>query len=637
MKKFISIIFLSILLFAGETVFAQKDSVKASQNDSSALQNDSANAAILKIFNKKVDEIEKLRIADSITKANLVREISSLQTSDKLKKEELQKQLEQIKDQEALRYEEKKKQIDSLRLTAKGYPVLGFFDDTLFFIFNKSGSFSAQERAEAIHRRIEDLSGSYRLAKDSVEIVSSENYTDLYVKDKTIVSISDNDAIWENTSRDALAARYQKIINNEIARYQHETSVTTLVKEILLALFLIVLFVFIIKYIFRLFRWTSVKISQQKDLLIKGIQIRNYTLFDSSKEVNFLLNVNNVVKWLLVFLAIYLALPIIFGIFPWTENFASTLFGYILNPLKKIASSFWNFVPNLITIIVIIIVFRYVVKGIKFLKNEIEDGALTIPGFYPDWANPTYQIIRVLIFAFMIVVIFPYLPGSDSAVFRGVSVFLGFLFTFGSAGSLSNIISGLVITYMRLFKIGDRVKIGEQVGDVIEKSLLVTRIRTIKNEIISIPNSTVMSSHTINYSSDAPGLGLIINTTVTIGYDTPWRDMHEALIEAALRTEWVLKEPKPFVLQIGLQDFYVEYQVNAYIRESNKQTNIYSLLYQNIQDVCNEKGIEIMSPHYFAGRDGNKSTIPADYLPKDYKAPAFNMKSENNSDAKPDA
>ncbi|MEO8824163.1 MAG: hypothetical protein ABI366_11390, partial [Ginsengibacter sp.] len=345
MKKFISIIFLSILFFTGETAFAQKDSVKVYQSDSSAMQTDSVNAAILKIFNRKVDEIEKLRIADSITKANLVREISSLQNSDKLKKEELQKQLEQLKDQEALRYEEKKNQIDSLRLTAKGYPVLGFFEDTLFFIFNKSGSFSAQERAEAIHRRIKDLSGNYRLAKDSVEIVSSENYTDLYVKDQTIVSISDNDAIWENTSRDTLAARYQKIINNEIVRYQHETSVTTLVKEILLALFLIVLFVFIIKYIFRLFRWTSVKISQQKDILIKGIQIRNYTLFDSSKEVNFLLNLNNVVKWLLVFLVIYLALPIIFGIFPWTENYASTLFGYILNPLKKIASSFWNFVP----------------------------------------------------------------------------------------------------------------------------------------------------------------------------------------------------------------------------------------------------------------------------------------------------
>ena len=235
---------------------------------------------------------------------------------------------------------------------------------------------------------------------------------------------------------------------------------------------------------------------------------------------------------------------------------------------------------------------------------------------------------NVLVIAFAFVVIFPYLPGSDSPVFQGISVFLGFLFTFGSAGSLSNVIAGLVLTYMRLFKIGDRVKIGEIVGDVIEKSSLVTRVRTPKNEIISIPNSTVMSSHTINYSSDAPEKGLIIHTTVTIGYDVPWKDMHQTLIDAALRTDLVLKDPQPFVLQTSLEDFYVAYQINAYVREANKQAAIYSNLHQNIQDVCNENGIEILSPHYRAARDGNQSTIPSDYLPKDYEAPSFNVKSK---------
>jgi small-conductance mechanosensitive channel len=227
--------------------------------------------------------------------------------------------------------------------------------------------------------------------------------------------------------------------------------------------------------------------------------------------------------------------------------------------------------------------------------------------------------------AFMLVVIFPYLPGSNSPIFKGVSVFLGFLFTFGSAGSLSNIISGLVLTYMRLFKIGDRVKIGEVTGDIIERSLLVTRIRTTKNEVISIPNSTVMGSPSTNYSSDAPDKGLILHSTVTIGYDVPWRDMHQALIDAALRCELILKDPIPFVLQTGLDDFYVSYQINAYTREANLQATIYSLLHQHIQDVCNERGIEIMSPHYRSERDGNMSTIPASYLPKDYKQPGFNI------------
>ena len=138
-----------------------------------------------------------------------------------------------------------------------------------------------------------------------------------------------------------------------------------------------------------------------------------------------------------------------------------------------------------------------------------------------------------------------------------------------------------------------------------------------------------MSSHTINYSSDSPGLGLIIHATATIGYDVPWRDMHQAMIDAALKTEYVLHDPKPFVLQTGLEDFYVSYQINAYIREANKQADIYSELFQNIQDVCNERGIEIMSPHYRASRDGNATTIPENYLPKDYKAPGFNVNLKN--------
>ncbi len=634
MKKITSIILLTAFFsFVTTSLYAQKDTtISVRTKDSLAKRSDSLNAAILHNFNTKLNEIEQLRIADSITKANLEKQIGSLQSTDNLKKEELQRQLEQLKNQEALRFEEKKKQIDSLRTTARAYPVTGFFDDTLFFIFNESGSFSAQERANAIQNRIKALAKNYRFQKDSIQLFSNETSTDLVLNDKTIMSVSDNDAIWENTTRDKLAARDQHIITNEELKYYNATKVTTLAKEVLLALFLITLFGFVIKYIARLFRWTRVKIRQQKDKLFKGIKIKNYTLFDASMEVKFFLNVNNVLKWFLIFLVLYLALPAIFGIFPWTKNYASTLFGYILNPVKKIAASFWNFVPDLITIIIILIVFRYVLKGLKYLRNEIKNEELKIPGFYPDWANPTYQIIRVLVFAFMIVVVFPYLPGSSSPVFRGVSVFLGFLFTFGSAGSLSNIISGLILTYMRLFKIGDRVKIGEQVGDVIEKSLLVTRIRTIKNEIISIPNSAVMNGHTINYSSDAPGLGLIINTTVTIGYDTPWRDMHEALIEASLRTEFVLKEPKPFVLQTGLEDFYVSYQINAYIHEANKQATIYSSLYQNIQDVCNEKGIEIMSPHYFSARDGNETTIPSGYRSKDYNAPDFNIKIKKDND-----
>lgn len=514
---------------------------------------------------------------------------------------------------------------DSVAMVSKGYPVTGFFNDTLFLVSNKSGSFSAQERAQAISKRIKNLAVKSLQGRDTLHLIETDEAIEIVSGETILMSVSDKDAATNNTNRLALAKNYSLIILDAIKEYKSETNIITLLKEIGLAILVLGIFGFVIFYTNRLFRWISVKIHQQHNKLIRGIKIKNYVLLDAHRQVKVLVWLNKVMKWLLMALIIYIALPILFGIFPWTENLAEVLFGYILDPIKNIASNLWNYLPNLITILVIVVVFNYALKGLKYLKSEIENGHLTLNGFYADWANPTYQIARVLIIAFMVIVIFPYLPGSESPVFRGVSVFLGFLFTFGSAGSLSNIIAGLVLTYMRLFKIGDRVKIGEVTGDVIEKSLLVTRIRTIKNEIISIPNSTVMSSHTINYSSDAPDKGLIVHTTVTIGYDVPWRDIHQALIDAALRTDFINHEPSPFVLQTSLDDFYVGYQINAYTKEASQQAAIYSHLHQNIQDVCNERGIEILSPHYRAARDGNMTTIPANYLPKDYQVPSFNV------------
>ncbi len=609
-----------VLFFAIQSVHAQtpKDTITSKQNDS-------LNAVVLNNYKARLAEIEQQRLQDSAKKAELQVELNSLKTTDNLKKEELQKELLDIQSRDSERLSQKKIQIDSLRNITKGYPVMGFFKDTLFFVYSKLGSFTSKDRAEAITRKVHDLADNFLFRTDSLKIIQAETTVDIAFGATIISSVSENDALWNNSTKEELAQKYKMIIGDAVVHYKSETSFSTLIKEIGLALLVILIITFLIIYLGKLFKWTAKKIVSQEGKKLKGITIKNYTLFDAKREVNALLTVNTVIKWFFIILVIYLTLPVLFGIFPWTKNFAETLFGYILDPVKGIALSLWNYLPKLITIIVIVFFFRYVFRGLHFLKLEIERGVLNIPGFYPDWANPTYQIMRVLVFAFMIIVIWPYLPGSNSAVFQGVSVFLGFLFTFGSAGSLSNLLAGFILTYMRLFKIGDRVKIGDQTGDVIEKSLLVTRIRTIKNEIISIPNSNVMNAHTINYSSDAPDKGLIVHTTVTIGYDVPWKDMHQALIDAALKTEDILEKPLPFVLQTSLEDFYVSYQINAYTREANKQALIYSNLHQNIQDVCNERGIEILSPHYRAQRDGNSTTIPADYLSKDYKAPGFNI------------
>lgn len=511
------------------------------------------------------------------------------------------------------------------RTSLEAYPVIGLFNDTLFNIYVKEGSFSAEERAKAVTNRIIKISKEPFFKKERLILDTLNTDIEITYNDLVIINISLEDAKTLKVSQRKLAVKYKSLIENEILNYHEETSFIRILKEIGLAILTISIVITILYFNRKLFRLIAKKISLEENKKIKGIQIKNYTLLDVKKELHVLLNINRFLKWCINILIVYISLPILFGIFPWTENLANTLFSYILTPLKNIGSNIWNYIPNLITIIVILLVFKYIIKGLHYLKTEIEVGNLKINGFYPDWANSTFQIIKILVYAFMFIVIFPYLPGSDSTVFKGVSVFLGVLFSFGSAGSLSNIIAGLVITYMRLFKIGDRVKIGDVVGDIIEKTLLVTRVRTIKNEIISIPNSSIMNSHTLNYSSDAPENGLILHSTVTIGYDVPWKEMHQHLIDAALRTNLIEKIPIPFVLQTSLDDFYVSYQINAYTKAPNKQALIYSELHQNIQDICNENGIEIMSPHFRGLRDGSNVNIPNQYKPSDYKAPHFNV------------
>jgi small-conductance mechanosensitive channel len=223
-------------------------------------------------------------------------------------------------------------------------------------------------------------------------------------------------------------------------------------------------------------------------------------------------------------------------------------------------------------------------------------------------------------------VIFPYLPGSGTPAFQGVGVFVGLMISLGSAGAIGNLVSGIVLTYTRSFSVGDRVRIADTTGDVVGHGLLSTKIVTIKNEEITIPNGAILGNHIVNYTELAEGQGLILHTGVTIGYDVPWRTVHELLIDAARATAGVLSEPEPFVLQTGLDDFYVRYEINAYTREPRRMATIYSELHQSIQDRFFAAGVEIMSPHYSSLRDGNAVAIPPDRRPARYVPPAFRVR-----------
>ncbi|MDR2717383.1 MAG: mechanosensitive ion channel [Treponema sp.] len=352
--------------------------------------------------------------------------------------------------------------------------------------------------------------------------------------------------------------------------------------------------------IWLLFKFLSQKVINSGGDKIKPLIIRKFKLLSAKQIVNAIVFGLKIFRYMVICFQLFLTVPIVFSLFPPTRHLAMTIFGYILNPVKDIGIGFIKYIPNLFTIIVIVVVTRYVIKALKYLSVQITKGKLVIPGFYADWAEPTYRILQVLLWAFTVAIVYPYLPGSESRIFQGVSVFVGIIFTLGSSTAIGNLVAGLVITYMRPFKIGDRVQIKDSTGFVVEKTMMVVRLKTHKNEYVTFPNLIILNSAIINYntSSDEDAEGLILNTEVTFGYATPWQTVHEILINAALATGHVLKSPKPFVLQTNLDDFYAHYQINCYTKDVDIIPKIYAQLYENIQNGFREAGIDMTAPHY---------------------------------------
>lgn len=547
--------------------------------------------------------------SDSVRLTKVQEELAAV----RLNEANLRMEIEQMKltayAADSVKRTRQKQRIDSLRQVTQGVPVI-VDDDTLFYFYAKRGGHTPQQRAENVANDITALGKRFNLKPDSLYIESSDIVTDVMYDNKVIVSFTDQDGLWEGCTRDQLAAEKRLVILEKLKVMKEEHGFLQLCKRV--AYFVLVLVgQFLLFWGTNwLFRRVKVRIVKLRNTRLKPFSIQDYELLDTHKQVKLLIFLASLVRYAFMLLQLLLSVPLLFSIFPQTKNLAFQLFSYIWNPVKSILVGIVSYIPNLFTIFVICLAIRYLVRLFRYLAGEVQSERLKLRGFYPDWAIPTYHIIRFLLYAFMIAMIYPYLPGSNSGVFQGISVFVGLIVSLGSSTVIGNIIAGLVITYMRPFKIGDRIKLNDTTGNVIEKTPLVTRIRTPKNEVVTIPNSFVMSSHTVNFSQSAREYGLIIHSEVSIGYDVPWRKVNKLLIEAALNTPGVVDDPRPFILSTSLNDWYPVYQVNAYIKDADKLAQIYSDLYQSIQDRFNEEGIEIMSPHYMAVRDGNASTLP---------------------------
>jgi len=503
-------------------------------------------------------------------------------------------------------------QADTTRAPA-GAPVV-FGSDTLFRIQTRLGPYSAADRARAVSERITRVAGDPVLSRDSVYLVSEDGSINIVVGDVMLTTISATEAAAAGISPDSLAVEWLAAVRHAIQGHSVWTIAKTVLLGLLWALLATAVLILAIRLLNHFFPKLYGLLNRWRGTRIPTLRVQRLVLLSSSRLTDLLLAGARVLRVAIVVVLLFWYVPLVFSFFPWTQGVASTLFSYIASPLREAGRAVVSYIPNVFYIVVILAAGYYLQRFIKLFFDGLERGTLQIPGFYQEWALPTFKIVRFMILAFALVLIFPYLPGSDSTAFKGVSVFFGVLFSLGSAGAIGNMVAGIVMTYMRPFKLGDRVRIADTVGDVIERTLLITRVRTPKEVEITIPNAMVLGSHIINYSAAALENGVILHTSVTIGYDTPWRQVYELLLAAAARTDGVLEKPKPFVLQTALGDFAVSYELNASTEQPNRMAAIYSALHENIQDEFQRAGVQIMSPHY--EMDPTTPKIPRPYRPE---------------------
>jgi small-conductance mechanosensitive channel len=288
-----------------------------------------------------------------------------------------------------------------------------------------------------------------------------------------------------------------------------------------------------------------------------------------------------------------------------------------------------RYLPDLVFLAVLALVTRWLLKLVKLFFHRVADRSVTWAGFDPEWALPTERILRLLLIAFALVIAYPYIPGSGSEAFKGISLMLGLVFSLGSSSVIGNLIAGQSLAFRRAFRVGDRVKIGEHIGEVTEIRLLTTFLRSPKNERVVIPNSLILNGDVVNFTALARESGLILHTIVGIGYETPWRQVEAMLLEAAARTPGLLKEPAPFVLQKALGGFAVDYEINAYCDDTRGLLLLYTALHRNILDVFNEYGVQIMTPAYEGDPEQPKVVARENW----YLAPAGGAGGQNGREA----
>ena len=534
---------------------------------------------------KELETIKQFRQKDSIRIAMLLNEIQLLINNEK--------NTPSITNSSTTN----EKEIEKLRNKMRGRPIV-FEKDTLYYLYTSYGPYDIDTRVKYVEEKLKELYNDPYFVADSIKIKPAGDYLSVMYNDKTITGISMVDALWENSSQTELAQRYANIIKNTIVKYKEQNSLKSVLirlAELLLVLFIAFILVWAIN---RLFDFLKKITLNSEHRFLTSIRIRNYDFIKKPGIVKALVKLLAILRIVFLLFLLITIIPLIFDIFPSTQYLSKIIVQWISEPIKNVGIAIIGYLPHLFYIVIIAVITHYVLKILRFFALEIERGILKIKGFHPEWAHTTYVLARMMLWVLALVIMFPHLPGSDSDAFKGISVFLGVLISLGSSSAISNAIAGIVISYMRPFQVGDWIKSGEIIGAVIEKNALVTRLKTINNEDITIPNSAILSGATMNFTSIGKEIGLALNVQVKVRYDYSDNLVEELLIEAALKTNGISPKPHPYIFQISLSELNAVYELNAYTFHPENMYFIKSDLTKNIQSTFRQANIEIFSTQY---------------------------------------
>jgi small-conductance mechanosensitive channel len=488
---------------------------------------------------------------------------------------------------------------------------------TLFRVRGVS-SLSAEARAQRIRNNFVSVAEDPAIPLDGLRTVESDGMTLIQAGGVTIAGVLDADASLEQVRRNELATAHLVQIRQAIDAYRTARSPSAwraaaggaLLATAALAAAMVALFWF--------WGWIDRVLKRRLDARVRAVESKSFELMRADQIWDAVRKALLTVRLVLILGILLIYVGYVLAQFPGTRGMARNLAAFAADPLRVMGNGIITNLPGLVFLTVLFVVVRVALRLIRVFFDLLRHDRAHIEGFDSDWAEPTYKIVRVVVVAFALIVAFPYIPGSDTEAFRAVGLFAGVLFSLGSSSALSNIIAGYMLTYRRALKVGDRVQIGSALGDVVQTRMQVTHLRSYKNEEIILPNSQILSTEVVNFSSLSRAQGLILHTEVGIGYETPWRQVEAMLLAAAARTEGLKKEPGPFVLVKRLGDFAITYEINAYTSEIQAMNRLYTALHQHILDIFNEHGVQIMTPAY----EGDPEVPKVVALENFYVAPA---------------